>query len=50
MDAFLDDGSHEAILAVIRALVVAVPHTTESLRDYILQSFIIISLHFDFTV
>ncbi|MFS7973438.1 putative RAB11-binding protein RELCH [Helianthus anomalus] len=36
MDAFLEDGSHEAILAVIRALVVAVPHTTESLRDYIL--------------
>ncbi|KAL8231137.1 hypothetical protein R6Q57_000915 [Mikania cordata] len=36
MDAFLEDGSHEAILAVIRALVVAVPHTTESLKDYIL--------------
>ncbi|XP_076882453.1 uncharacterized protein LOC143530932 [Bidens hawaiensis] len=37
MDAFLEDGSHEAILAVIRALVVAVPHTTESLRDYLLS-------------
>lgn len=36
MDAFLEDGSHEAIIAVIRALVVAVPHTTESLRDYLL--------------
>ncbi|KAI3500154.1 hypothetical protein L1887_35971 [Cichorium endivia] len=36
MDAFLEDGSHEATLAVIRALVVAVPHTTESLKDYIL--------------
>lgn len=36
MDAFLEDGSHEATIAVIRALVVAVPHTTERLRDYIL--------------
>lgn len=39
MDAFLEDGSHEATLAVIRALVVAVPHTTEQLRDYILELF-----------
>nr|GEV83754.1 lisH domain and HEAT repeat-containing protein KIAA1468 homolog [Tanacetum cinerariifolium] len=30
MDAFLEDGSHEAVIAVIRALVVAVPHTTEA--------------------
>lgn len=37
MDAFLEDGSHEATLAVIRALVVAVPHTTESLKDYLLS-------------
>ncbi|XP_071710205.1 uncharacterized protein [Rutidosis leptorrhynchoides] len=37
MDAFLEDGSHEATIAVIRALVVAVPHTTESLRDYLLS-------------
>lgn len=37
MDAFLEDGSHEATLAVIRALVVAVPHTTEQLRDYLLS-------------
>ncbi|QCE12921.1 HEAT protein [Vigna unguiculata] len=37
MDAFLEDGSHEATIAVIRALVVAVPHTTERLRDYILN-------------
>lgn len=37
MDAFLEDGSHEATLAVIRALVMAVPHTTERLRDYILN-------------
>ncbi|GJU29765.1 armadillo-like helical domain-containing protein [Tanacetum coccineum] len=36
MDAFLEDGSHEAVIAVIRALVVAVPHTTNGLRDYIL--------------
>ncbi|KAK1576809.1 hypothetical protein Q3G72_016663 [Acer saccharum] len=36
MDAFLEDGSHEATTAVIRALVVAVPHTTDRLRDYIL--------------
>ncbi|KAA0031914.1 lisH domain and HEAT repeat-containing protein KIAA1468-like protein [Cucumis melo var. makuwa] len=36
MDAFLEDGSHEATIAVIRALVVAVPLTTERLRDYIL--------------
>ncbi|XP_028785524.1 RAB11-binding protein RELCH isoform X2 [Neltuma alba] len=37
MDAFLEDGSHEATIAVIRALVVAVPHTTEKLRDYLLS-------------
>ncbi|XP_055803010.1 uncharacterized protein LOC129872157 [Solanum dulcamara] len=37
MDAFLEDGSHEATLAVVRALVMAVPHTTERLRDYILN-------------
>ncbi|TKY64816.1 LisH domain and HEAT repeat-containing protein KIAA1468 [Spatholobus suberectus] len=37
MDAFLEDCSHEATIAVIRALVVAVPHTTERLRDYILN-------------
>ncbi|KAL5726561.1 hypothetical protein ACHQM5_009596 [Ranunculus cassubicifolius] len=38
MDAFLEDGSHEATIAVIRSLVVAVPHTTDRLRDYILFS------------
>jgi hypothetical protein len=38
MDAFLEDGSHEATIAVVRALVVAVPHTTERLRDYILNT------------
>lgn len=37
MDAFLEDGSHEATLAVIRALVVAIPRTTEQLRDYLLS-------------
>lgn len=37
MDAFLEDGSHEATISVIRALVVAVPHTTERLREYILE-------------
>lgn len=37
MDAFLEDGSHEATIAVVRALLVAVPHTTERLRDYILN-------------
>ncbi|XP_031397965.1 RAB11-binding protein RELCH isoform X2 [Punica granatum] len=36
MDAFLDDGSHEATIAVVRALGIAVPHTTEKLRDYLL--------------
>lgn len=36
MDAFLEDGSHEATIAVIRSLVIAVPSTTERLRDYIL--------------
>lgn len=39
MDAFLEDGSHEATVAVVRALVVAVPHTTDRLRDYILNPF-----------
>ncbi|CAK8533811.1 unnamed protein product [Lathyrus sativus] len=37
MGAFIEDGSHEAIIAVIHALVVAVPHTTEQLRDYLLS-------------
>ncbi|XP_023547428.1 lisH domain and HEAT repeat-containing protein KIAA1468 homolog isoform X1 [Cucurbita pepo subsp. pepo] len=37
MDAFLEDGSHEATIAVVRALVVAVPHTTERLREYLLS-------------
>lgn len=36
MDAFLEDGSHEATIAVVRALVVAVPHTTDRLKEYIL--------------
>ncbi|KAL3630359.1 hypothetical protein CASFOL_023343 [Castilleja foliolosa] len=39
MDTFLEDGSHEANVAVIRALLVAVPHTTDKLRDYILITF-----------
>ncbi|RVW77484.1 LisH domain and HEAT repeat-containing protein KIAA1468-like [Vitis vinifera] len=38
MDAFLEDGSHEATIAVVRALVVAIPHTTDKLRDYILYA------------
>lgn len=37
MDAFLEDGSHEATIAVVHALVVAVPHTTDRLKDYILN-------------
>ncbi|WCJ25320.1 HEAT repeat-containing protein [Euphorbia peplus] len=37
MDAFLEDGSHEATIAVVRALLVAVPHTTDKLRDYFLS-------------
>jgi hypothetical protein len=37
MGAFIEDGSHEATIAVIHALVVAVPNTTEHLRDYILN-------------
>lgn len=37
MGAFLEDGSHETTIAVIHALVVAIPHTTEQLRDYILD-------------
>lgn len=36
MDAFLEDGSHEATISVIRALAVAVPHTTDRLREYLL--------------
>ncbi|XVF20742.1 hypothetical protein REPUB_Repub12eG0029200 [Reevesia pubescens] len=37
MDAFLEDGSHEATIAVVRSLAVAVPHTTERFRDYLLS-------------
>ncbi|XP_017405551.1 uncharacterized protein LOC108319049 [Vigna angularis] len=37
MGAFLEDGSHEVTISVIRALVVAVPNTTEQLRDYLVS-------------
>ncbi|KAL8117968.1 hypothetical protein AgCh_015750 [Apium graveolens] len=37
MDAFLEDGSHETAVAVVRALVVAVPHSTDRFRDYLLS-------------
>lgn len=37
MDAFLEDGSHEATVAVVRALVLAVPHTTDRLKEYLLS-------------
>lgn len=37
MDAFLEEGSHEASIAVVRALVVSVPYTTDKLRNYILN-------------
>lgn len=43
MDAFLEDGSHEAIIAVVRALIVAIPHTTERLRDYLLSKILQLS-------
>lgn len=43
MDAFLEDGSHEATLAVVRALVMAVPHTTEGLRDYLLSKIFLLT-------
>ncbi|XP_071679532.1 uncharacterized protein [Lolium perenne] len=36
MDAFLEDGSHEATISVIRALAVAVPNSTDRLREYLL--------------
>lgn len=37
MDAFLEDGSVEATIAVVRALALAVPHTTDRLREYLLS-------------
>lgn len=37
MDAFLEDGSHEATVSVVRALVMGIPHTTERFRDYLLS-------------
>lgn len=43
MDAFLEDGSHEATVAVIRTLAVAVPLTTTSLRDYLLQKLLLLT-------
>ncbi|XP_019227790.1 PREDICTED: lisH domain and HEAT repeat-containing protein KIAA1468 [Nicotiana attenuata] len=43
MDAFLEDGSHEATIAVVRALVMAVPHTTERLRDYLLSKIFLLT-------
>jgi hypothetical protein len=48
MDAFLEDGSHEAAISVIRALAAAVPHSTDRLREYILLIAILHSiLHLD---
>lgn len=38
MDLFLEDGSHEASVAVLKALVPAVPVTTNSIREYILPT------------
>ncbi|CAM6092972.1 unnamed protein product [Calypogeia fissa] len=44
MDAFLDDdGSHEATIAVVRALAAAVPLTSPSLRDYLMQKLVVLS-------
>eukprot|EP00850_Spirogloea_muscicola_P023018 SM000323S12630 [mRNA] locus=s323:82206:89016:- [translate_table: standard] len=37
LETFLEDGSHEASLAVIRTLTAAVAVTTASLREYILS-------------
>ncbi|XP_019442509.1 PREDICTED: lisH domain and HEAT repeat-containing protein KIAA1468 homolog isoform X2 [Lupinus angustifolius] len=37
MSGFLEDGSDEVTIAVIHALVVTVPHTTQQLRDYLLS-------------
>ncbi|XP_051149752.1 uncharacterized protein LOC127264322 [Andrographis paniculata] len=37
MDAFLEDGSHEATIAVVRALSASVPYTTDKLRNYLLS-------------
>jgi len=39
MDVFLEDGSHEAALVLVRALAIAVPITTDRLREYILGFF-----------
>ena len=41
MDSFLEDGSHEATIAILRALCLAVPQATEKLKDYILRASLI---------
>ncbi|XP_072993401.1 uncharacterized protein [Typha latifolia] len=43
MDAFLEDGSHEATVSVVKALAVAVPHTTDGLREYLLSKILQLS-------
>ncbi|XP_039054483.1 RAB11-binding protein RELCH-like [Hibiscus syriacus] len=43
MDAFLEDGSHETTMAVVRSLVAAVPNTTERFRDYFLSKIFLLS-------
>jgi hypothetical protein len=43
MDSFLEDGSHEATVAVIRALSMAIPLTTSTLRDYLLNKLVVLS-------
>ncbi|XP_011097164.2 lisH domain and HEAT repeat-containing protein KIAA1468 homolog [Sesamum indicum] len=37
MDAFLEEGSYEASIAVVRALGMSVPYTTDTLRNYLLS-------------
>ena len=42
MDSYLEEGSPEATMAVLKTLTAAVPVTTAGLRDYILLLLLVI--------
>ena len=44
MDSYLEEGSPEAVMAVVKTLTAAVPVTTAGLRDYILLLLLLLLL------
>ncbi|GBG63021.1 hypothetical protein CBR_g34722 [Chara braunii] len=42
IDSFLEDGSHEALVGVVKTLTVAIPFATQSIREYLLHKVLIL--------